>query len=59
LQERAFLLARLGNSLLLFLDLNGMALILLLGGFLGSAGSLFSLRRFIRTWRALKSATHP
>ena len=42
-----------------FLDLNGIALILLLGWFLGSAGSLFSLRRFIRTWRALKSATHP
>ena len=42
-----------------FLDINGMALILLLGWFLGSAGSLFSLRSFIRTWRALKSATHP
>jgi len=42
-----------------FLDINGMALILLLGWFLGSAGSLFSLRRVIRTWRALKSATHP
>jgi cell division transport system permease protein len=42
-----------------FLDLNGMAHIVLLGWFLGSAGSLFSLRRFIRTWRASKSATHP
>ena len=42
-----------------FLDINGMALILLLGWFLGSAGSLFSLRSFIRTWRALKSATRP
>ena len=42
-----------------FLDINGMALILLLGWFLGFAGSLFSLRRFIRTWRVLKSAAHP
>jgi cell division transport system permease protein len=41
-----------------FLDINGMALILLLGWFLGFAGSLFSLRRFIRTWRALKSPIH-
>ncbi len=35
-----------------FLDLNGMVLILMLGWFLGFAGSLFSLRRFIRKWRA-------
>jgi cell division transport system permease protein len=42
-----------------FLDIEGMALIVLLGWFLGSAGSLFSLRRVIRTWRPLKSVTHP
>jgi cell division transport system permease protein len=42
-----------------FLDIEGMALIVLLGWFLGSVGSLFSLRRIIRTWRALKSVTHP
>jgi cell division transport system permease protein len=35
-----------------FLDLTGMALILALGWFLGSAGTLVSLRSFIRTWRA-------
>ncbi|MDH3442638.1 MAG: ABC transporter permease [Deltaproteobacteria bacterium] len=35
-----------------FLDLNGMALILLLGWFLGFAGSVFSLRKFIKTWQA-------
>jgi cell division transport system permease protein len=34
-----------------FLDLKGIAVILLFGWFLGSAGSLFSLRRIIRTWR--------
>jgi cell division transport system permease protein len=35
-----------------FLDLKGMAFILALGWLLGSAGTLFSLQRFIRTWRA-------
>jgi septal ring factor EnvC (AmiA/AmiB activator)/cell division protein FtsX len=39
-----------------FLDIEAIALILLLGWFLGFAGSLFSLRRFIRTWRALAVA---
>jgi septal ring factor EnvC (AmiA/AmiB activator)/cell division protein FtsX len=39
-----------------FLDINGITLILLLGWLLGSAGSLFSLRRLIRTWRALAFA---
>jgi cell division transport system permease protein len=34
-----------------FLDLNGVAVVLLFGWFLGCAGSLFSLRRILRTWR--------
>ena len=36
----------------LFLDINGILIIVLFGWMLGSAGSFFSLRRFIRTWRA-------
>jgi cell division transport system permease protein len=35
-----------------FIDIEDMALVVLLGWFLGFAGSLFSLRRFIRKWRA-------
>jgi cell division transport system permease protein len=35
-----------------FLGLDGIVIIVLLGWLLGSAGSFFSLRRFIRTWRA-------
>jgi cell division transport system permease protein len=34
-----------------FLDLKDVALVVLFGWFLGFAGSLFSLRRFIRKWR--------
>lgn len=34
-----------------FLDLKGVALILAIGCFLGATGSLFSLRRFVKTWR--------
>lgn len=35
-----------------FLDLNSIALLLVIGWLLGAAGSLISLRRFIRTWKA-------
>jgi cell division transport system permease protein len=35
-----------------FLDMHNIALILATGWLLGAAGSLFSLRRFIRTWRS-------
>jgi cell division transport system permease protein len=34
-----------------FLDMQNIALILAIGWLLGAAGSLFSLRRFIKTWR--------
>jgi cell division transport system permease protein len=34
-----------------FLDLQGMALVVTLGWILGAAGSVFSLRRFLRTWK--------
>jgi cell division transport system permease protein len=34
-----------------FLDVQNIALILAIGWLLGAAGSLFSLRRFIKTWR--------
>jgi cell division transport system permease protein len=34
-----------------FLDLNSVALILAIGCLLGATGSLFSLRRFVKTWR--------
>ena len=44
------LLAPLGE--LRFLDLNGIFLLLAIGLFLGAAGSLISLRRFVRTWHA-------
>ena len=42
------LLAPLGE--LRFLDLNGIFLLLAIGLFLGAAGSLISLKRFVRTW---------
>lgn len=35
-----------------FLDMQNMALIIAMGWLLGAAGSLFSLRRFIKTWRS-------
>jgi cell division transport system permease protein len=35
-----------------FLDVDGILMVVLLGWLLASAGSFFSLRRFIRTWRA-------
>jgi len=34
-----------------FLDLRGMALILVIGWLLGAAGSLFSLKRFVKSWK--------
>ena len=34
-----------------FLDLQSMALILAIGWLLGAAGSLFSLKRFVKSWR--------
>jgi cell division transport system permease protein len=34
-----------------FLPMRTIAVILLVGWFLGAAGSLFSIRRFLRTWR--------
>jgi cell division transport system permease protein len=36
-----------------FLDSASIALVLVSGWLLGAAGSLFSLRRFIRTWKAI------
>ena len=42
------LFAPLGE--LRFLDLNGIFLLLAIGLFLGAAGSLISLKRFVRTW---------
>jgi cell division transport system permease protein len=36
----------------MFLGLDGILIIVLLGWMLGSAGSFFSVRRFIRRWRA-------
>jgi murein hydrolase activator len=35
-----------------FLDLHSMALLIIIGWLLGAAGSLISLRRFIKTWKA-------
>ena len=35
-----------------FLDPIGIALLVVLGWFLGASGSLFSLRRFLKTWKA-------
>jgi cell division transport system permease protein len=35
-----------------FLDLQRMALVVAIGWLLGAAGSLFSLRRFVKTWHA-------
>jgi cell division transport system permease protein len=41
-----------GSSVeLQFIDWGGIALILAIGGLLGASGSLFSLRRFMKTWR--------
>ncbi|HUF42789.1 MAG TPA: ABC transporter permease [Verrucomicrobiae bacterium] len=37
-----------------FLDTAGAASIVAIGWFLGAAGSLFSLRRFVRTWRPVR-----
>jgi cell division transport system permease protein len=34
-----------------FTDWRGIALVLTMGGLLGASGSLFSLRRFMKTWR--------
>jgi cell division transport system permease protein len=39
-----------------FLDTASIALVLASGWLLGAAGSLFSLRRFIRTWKAASRA---
>jgi cell division transport system permease protein len=39
-----------------FLDRTGAGLIVAIGWLLGAAGSLFSLRRFIRTWKPLRGA---
>jgi cell division transport system permease protein len=33
-----------------FLDLHGLALLLVIGWLLGAAGSVISLRRFVRSW---------
>jgi cell division transport system permease protein len=41
-----------GSDQWLFLGLDGILIVVLLGWALGSAGSFFSLRRFMRTWRA-------
>lgn len=35
-----------------FLDLKSIALLLVIGWLLGAAGSLFALRRFVRTWKS-------
>jgi len=35
-----------------FLDLKNIALLLVIGWLLGAAGSLFALRRFVRTWKS-------
>ena len=35
-----------------FLNVRSMALILAIGWLLGAAGSLFSLRRFVKSWRS-------
>jgi cell division transport system permease protein len=45
----ASLLGALGE--IQFIDHAGVALILSIGWLLGTSGSLFSLRRFLRTWR--------
>ena len=50
LESMGGLLAPLAE--LRFLDLNGVVLLLAIGLFLGAAGSLISLRRFVRTWHA-------
>jgi hypothetical protein len=39
-----------------FLTLANVGLLLAIGWLLGAAGSLFSLRRFIRTWNAARHA---
>jgi cell division protein FtsX len=40
-----------------FLDSASIALVLISGWLLGAAGSLFSLRRFIKTWKATGRAS--
>lgn len=47
-------LASLGEPV--FLDLKSMAFLLVIGGSLGAAGSVFSLRRFLRRWKASPGA---
>jgi cell division transport system permease protein len=37
-----------------FLDFKSILLIIVIGWLLGAAGSLFSLRRFVRTWKAFR-----
>jgi cell division transport system permease protein len=39
-----------------FLDAAGAAWIVAIGWFLGAAGSLFSLQRFVRTWKPVRGA---
>jgi len=40
-----------------FLDLKSVALIIVMGCLLGAAGSVFSLRRFVRTWQTSRGET--
>jgi murein hydrolase activator len=40
-----------------FIDWSGVALVLGMGGLLGASGSLFSLRRFMKTWRRVRRET--
>ncbi|MBI2364440.1 MAG: ABC transporter permease [Deltaproteobacteria bacterium] len=40
------------SAQLQFLDLKSIALLLAIGWLLGAAGSLFALRRFVRTWKS-------
>jgi cell division protein FtsX len=48
-------LAPLGE--LQFLNLNSVALLLVIGWLLGAAGSVISLRRFVRSWNASSART--
>jgi len=49
------LLGALGE--LQFLNLNSLALLLVIGWLLGAAGSVISLRRFVRSWNASSART--
>jgi murein hydrolase activator len=40
-----------------FIDWRGVALIVAMGGLLGASGSLFSLRRFMQTWKKMRRKT--